>query len=533
MKRIFIVATLVLTAFTLTACTKVEVEGSFNVTGSIKNDGVSLENVQILVDGENTTVTIADGTYSIEGLKEETEITVELEGYTFFPSLITVSYARTDVDFTSVVNDPVVEAPVEVPTDLTKITVPTDTTILEEFTSGIYSDGIFQISSFKWGGSSLNKGTLPNNVGYTTDGSLVLSTKGNYYPNANESNSGAAIVSTDAFGPGRYEMAAKVPPRHGMMTSIWSFYYESEAINHEIDIEFPPYEGIGYDHISTNTWTGVSVSTIEHLNMDDLSLVPHNDGEWHVYAYEWSVKDNYVKYYIDDQLINTITTNIPQYEMQVWIGSWMSKDYIPYEQSDMMIDWFAYTSFNETAEDGVLEAKVDYLNTKFANPSQYPTEATVVDMDTFDWMSNGEFEGSKDAWTVSVDSDTETEIISVDYLDTNRVLRVTDTAIVTQVIPYMYENSNHLYTLTGDAFINHINEGDTVTISVYARCYNNASMNTLIVEKEITNLGDYEEFILSFTMPENSEILDIVISSTGDNTLAYFDGLHLIRSLSN
>ena len=531
MKKIFLMMTLMLSIFTLAACTKVEVEGAFDVSGSIKHDGVGIEGVQILVDGESVTLTETSGTYTITDLNGEAEISVTLDGYTAYPSSILVSYERTDADFTLVVNDPKEpEAPV-IEEDPTKIEAPTDATILEEFTGGIYSDGTFQISSFKWGGSTLNKGTLPNNVGYTEDGTLILSTKGNYYPNANESNSGAAIVSTEAYGPGRYEMAAKVPARHGMMTSIWSFYYESASINHEIDIEFPPYEDMGYDYISTNTWTGLSKYTINHLEMDEKNIDPHNDGKWHVYAYEWSVKDNYVKFYIDDQLVNTITTNIPQYEMQVWIGSWMNKDYVPYEQSDMLIDWFAYTSFNETAEDGVLEAKDEYLNKKFANPMQYPTEPTTLDEINYDWMSNGNFEGSADAWMVSENSNSHTEIIPVDYLDSNRVLRVVNQSNVMQTLPYMYENSNHLYTLNGQTAIEKLADGDTVTVSLYARSYKDDEMNTLIFEKEFTSVSDYEAFTLSFTMPENSQILDIVISSTGDNTLAYFDDLYLTRSL--
>lgn len=137
-------------------------------------------------------------------------------------------------------------------------------TFYEDFSNGIDSD-IWEVSSQKWGAD--NNGTSPDNVFYSTDetrvknagatgGIAVLRSYGDLQANRAKRRQGAALITRQTFGPGKYEVRMKVLPRLGQCTAFWTYYSNGgqtpETIKYsEIDIEMPM-EG------SFKKWSGTS-----------------------------------------------------------------------------------------------------------------------------------------------------------------------------------------------------------------------------------------------------------------------------------
>lgn len=101
-------------------------------------------------------------------------------------------------------------------------------TFYEDFSNGIDSD-IWEVSSQKWGAD--NNGTSPDNVFYSTDetrvknagatgGIAVLRSYGDLQANRAKRRQGAALITRQTFGPGKYEVRMKVLPRLGQCTAF-------------------------------------------------------------------------------------------------------------------------------------------------------------------------------------------------------------------------------------------------------------------------------------------------------------------------
>ena len=124
-------------------------------------------------------------------------------------------------------------------------------------------------------------GVIFQNVHYTEDGNLLIQANGDYYEGPlkgveqnNGKRTGGAIYTKEAFGPGSFEVKAKIMPRFGATTAFWTFNY-LDGINSEIDFEF----NVNNDFSTvwlTNWLTETNYNNHTH-QMDSF----HNDGNWH------------------------------------------------------------------------------------------------------------------------------------------------------------------------------------------------------------------------------------------------------------
>ncbi|NCB34373.1 MAG: glycosyl hydrolase family protein, partial [Erysipelotrichia bacterium] len=107
-------------------------------------------------------------------------------------------------------------------------------------------------------------------------GMLVLGANGDYYAgsktgigNSHGRRTGSAIISRDYFGPGRFEVRAKIMPRFGGATAFWT-YYNDGTVNHEIDIE------LNVSNDFHNSWFTNWLTESNYVSMDMKTPVLHN-----------------------------------------------------------------------------------------------------------------------------------------------------------------------------------------------------------------------------------------------------------------
>lgn len=244
-----------------------------------------------------------------------------------------------------------------------------------DFTQRVNLQDTFYALNHGWGGA--NGGVVANNV-YQDDSALVIESHGDLYSGAVQGvdNIGNSKLHTDSSDPkngqpwtnrvggclttkqylgfGRYEIVAKLPPILGVASAFWLFHYEEvypgdpryttlqespdnlslsgDSVggyyivrNHEIDIEFP--SNLGGDlvtqppNLSTlaaTTWRGQNTGEFQ-TNREALSI-DAGDGQFHKYRFDWY--NDKIEWYIDDVLITTIASNIPDIPGRFNIGCW-------------------------------------------------------------------------------------------------------------------------------------------------------------------------------------------------------------------
>jgi hypothetical protein len=300
-----------------------------------------------------------------------------------------------------------------------------ESVLFDDFSNGI-DINVWEIANTKWGNN--NNGVIKDNVHYTSDGILVLQANGdNYdgpykgYNSSSGKRTGAALISNEAFGPGRFEARMKALPRFGATTAFWTFYYNDKlSINHEIDIEL----NVNNDFRSvwTTNWTTLNDSDHYEATTD----IVHNDGEWHVYKFEWHTNPMRIDYYIDDILIKTSFTNIPTYAGKLWIGNWFPDGWAgtpDFETDYTLVDYIRYTP---------------YINNPYTpteggrsnNPSHYPTEPITLPKTNL--ISNPGFEGLDTAWRKEATS--KVKIEAAKGIDGSKAIYVPSNEITYQYI---------------------------------------------------------------------------------------------------
>ena len=98
--------------------------------------------------------------------------------------------------------------------------------------------------------------------------------------------------------------------------------------------------------------------TIEQTHINEKLNYNINDNEYHTYRFDWYNGEK-VEFYIDGELVCTISKNIPTHEMKVWIGVWCPEwsiqtdeygnpnpEIIEGLEYTMTIKSFTYNSFN-------------------------------------------------------------------------------------------------------------------------------------------------------------------------------------------
>ena len=212
-------------------------------------------------------------------------------------------------------------------------------------------------------------GVVPENL-YVRDGVLCCEAHGDLYTgdvvgydeggNPRKTRVGACAVTRDYYASGRYEVRAKVIPRLGASNAMWSRVSVGGKEN-KIELQFPgrPEESVGgaaYDYALCFNQTNDNkyTSTKSYVKLDQAQ----NDGEFHVYRYDWHTgggsEKPYVDFYVDDVKIATNTGYVPTKAARFWVGAWFPKEWAGSPDFDTYvyeIDYVRITPFHE-ANDG-------------------------------------------------------------------------------------------------------------------------------------------------------------------------------------
>ena len=199
-------------------------------------------------------------------------------------------------------------------------------------------NSLFSPVSKKWGTDG-NNGVKEENVSINNEGELVISVD-------SLNRVGGAIESKDFYNEGSFEFVAKTNATSGVATAFWTYYYEDAYyegvlenghINHEIDIEL-----FGNNNAWFSSYIAENIPTTIKSN---LKYTLHNN-DYHKYRFDWYNGEK-VEYYIDNELVATIDTNVPTKPMRVWIGAWCPSWSGEPTEGDfkMVVRSFKYTAF--------------------------------------------------------------------------------------------------------------------------------------------------------------------------------------------
>lgn len=426
-----------------------------------------------------------------------------------------------------------IEEAVEHGTKFTIVVAAGGVTVKKEFTASTLAPGVFYdnfskglqkdnwyISRQAWGGAN-DGGCIPENVNYTADGQLVITANGNYYSgnivgmNSNGGKrTGGAIISKDIFGPGTFEVRMKMMPRVGACGAIWTFYYENDNTNHEIDFETPgSYQGeYSMENTLFTSWTGVGGS--QHNTTYKKTPTPSNDGKWHTYRFVWSTNPKKVDWYIDDVLMHSTTANVPTYHARFWIGCWFPAAWcgVPNFETDYaLIDWVKVTP-GDTTGSSYGKANNYMMDGKVAIDAAYPK--TPIAMPERNWVSNAGFEGDANAWNLTSGAEIVTEAANA----STHSLKVVNGTSATQIIDGLYSG----YELDFYAFAKASGGNGKITLQFLN--YNETNLGSPVTIN--CNSVDFTKVLQSITAPSGSKKLKVTLSCDVGAT-AYFDTLSL------
>lgn len=260
-----------------------------------------------------------------------------------------------------------------------------------------------------------NGGVVDENVFYdSSEGSVILRATGDQYAEKNITpatnavtrggrRTGADLVSVFQTYPGRYEVRMKPLPRYGACTSLWTYIeyntkFGSDYNNHEIDIELP-WNG-DFKKISLGNYAGLNESDPDmHWSEKALLDSPINDGEYHTFGFDWYYNNNtgnkLINYYMDGEILCTITRAIPFYKTKVNIGVWIPNSNLAgrlprFDTAYMDIDYFKYIPFkNNLHIDSDKPGVYDYGVKMSGNT--YPSVSTPIPASQRNYFPNGTF----------------------------------------------------------------------------------------------------------------------------------------------
>jgi len=387
----------------------------------------------------------------------------------------------------------------------------------EDFSQGIDINK-FELAHTKWG--TTNNGVIAQNVNYTEDGIVILQANGDYYSgpltgynSTSGKRTGAALVSNEAFGPGRFEVKMKAMPRFGATSAFWTFYYNHTlSLNQEIDIEL----NVNNDFRTmwTTNWTTLNQKDHRSHQTD----VVHNDGEWHVYKFEWRTDPARIDYYVDDIHLYTSYHNIPTYAGRLWVGHWFPDTWagVPdFETDYMYVDWIRYTPYLNQPYTPTEGGRSNF-------PQFYPTEPIQMPLNNL--ISNPGFEGDIDAWRRQASS--LATIVPNAGRDGSNAFYVPHNDIAYQFVTGMDET----FEVYLSAFAKLENMDDEGIIYIEIRPLETAIIETYTIRfsKEDVNfvLGEYYQKDIVIQMPIGARRLEISLIGTKGQGI-FFDDLFL------
>ncbi len=288
----------------------------------------------------------------------------------------------------------------------------------DDFTNGVSYDDWY-IGKQYWGQD--NGGVIPENVGYTDDGILILSGNGDYYTSDaikgvgerdNGTLTGAAITSKFITGPGRYEIKMKALPREGACSAFWTYTFDHDTNgNHEIDIELPGGKStsiISFGNVLNTNYVKETESNSQDVNLEKVlgKKIVLNDGDWHTFGFDWYTCESdedpdalgqdtsmgKVVYYIDGIVTAISDVFVPYYQSRMWIGVWFPNNAgfvgnANFASDSMYVDWVKYIPFKN-------QPCVEFLPalgvSQVALKSEYPTMPVAIA--NVNKVANGDFE---------------------------------------------------------------------------------------------------------------------------------------------
>ncbi len=122
----------------------------------------------------------------------------------------------------------------------------------------------------------------------------------------------AEIYTKEEFLYGKFVVNMKPADGNGLVSAF--FTYTTASPLNEIDIEM-----LGKDNsfITTNYWTSAKNKYAETFQMDF-----NASSEFAEYVIEWT--PNYIKWYVNNQLIRTVNEDIPYLPQRIYLNLWIS-----------------------------------------------------------------------------------------------------------------------------------------------------------------------------------------------------------------
>lgn len=382
-----------------------------------------------------------------------------------------------------------------------------DGSFFDDFADGV-NPTLWEIVHRQWGAG--NNGVIPENVGYTDNGILVLTAHGDYYQGTKRT--GACIASKANLGPGSYEVRMKCLPKFGVCTAMWTYYFDGIR-NHEIDIELPAEKETFKNTLFTNWLNLTGGQTSQKVKPDFY----HSDGRWHTYRFDWHTDPSRIDYYVDGVLTATANTNVPTVATNFWVGEWFPDIWCgtpDFDSAYMLVDWVKYEAYDEPHE----VSENPFPETP---AEQYPT--APMDLPINNFIENGDFSIAEDLWFLQGRTARIQDPISGSYM-----LRLgNEQALAENEQCPIHLNPGEEYLFTATSFAE--KEGSKAKIELYFEDdWGNVLENT---EIEFENTA-FEPKSIKFTVPENAYYMRIRLSGEGAGKF-YFEDLYITQPTRN
>lgn len=407
--------------------------------------------------------------------------------------------------------------------------------------SGSVNASVWNVIDGKWHHDQgvPHNGVNSRNVSLVTEGNesyLALMGRGKYYkdedssPYGEELPEGACIVSKDSYGPGRYEIKMKALPREGAVSTMWTYMMKGSeaAAQHEIDIELGgTTNGTNYRSAWFTSWVTHTDTAHSAVDVsDDLYL---NDGEWHVYTFDWYTEYNgtdksRIDFFIDGKFYAKLDSNVPYYKMPLWVGVWFPPSWpgTPnFDRDYMYVDYVKHIPFDQYCE----EARYNVPYTKH-DPSELNIPVLTA-RPSVNWIANGGFEyrvaenGAPLAWERNVASSGDMSLES--YGGGQRLaVHAGEGASTTTYIGQSFLNvfEGYTFNLTVDGGYASGSEG-AVMIRFTNAIGNPVGDMVFIDLKEFSTSGEMSPISHKITVPARCDRMEIFLTASVGT--AYFD----------
>ncbi|MGM9874272.1 MAG: family 16 glycosylhydrolase [Bacilli bacterium] len=425
-----------------------------------------------------------------------------------------------------------------------------ENSFFDGFDNGVNYDNWY-IGNGAWGNG--NGGVISDNVFFSQNGELILRGNGRYYAKGEVKgvgslkdgrNTGAALISKRTFTPGRFEIKMKPLPRQGACTAFWTYANtpseSGENLNHEIDIELPGGKSNGMISFKNVLNTNYITETLNE-SQDMPSFLGEittylNDGNYHVFGFDWYTNPNMIVYYIDGYITSVSTNFIPDLETRLWFGCWFPNNagFVGdsfFETDYMYVDYVKYLAFDSSQ---TYTPHNPSISVNGVSINQYPTNPTYFE--EANKVSNGDFEYAKNStldlteygWSFrrkNVETKPVEEVCYISNVDGNNSLyaaNVVDGGYLIQEIDSVYENFK--YKLTFDA--------KTTSNNALARVYfydatSNAPLDSVIIN--IDKNSEYQTYTQEVIAPSNSYYMSINFVNNDNSGTTSIDNVEMVK----